>query len=48
MKLPIIRLALSIVLLVSLAGCKNVKDYQSGVDLDSVLSKYETMIRSVY
>jgi hypothetical protein len=45
MKLPVIRLALSIVLLVSLAGCNNVKDYQSGVDLGSVLSKYETMIR---
>ncbi len=45
MKLPVIRLTLSIVLLVSLAGCKNVKDYQSSVDLGSVLSKYETMVR---
>lgn len=45
MKLPVIRLALSIVMLLSLAGCNNVRDYQSGVDLGSVLSKYETMIR---
>ena len=45
MKLPLIRLTLSIVMLVSLAGCNKVKSYQSGVDLGSVLSKYETMIR---
>ena len=45
MKLPVMRLALFIVLLVSLAGCKTVGDYQSGVDLGSVLSKYETMVR---
>jgi len=45
MKLPLIQLTLSILLLVSMAGCKDVKDYQSGVDLGSVLSKYETMVR---
>lgn len=45
MKLPVIRLAFSIVLLISLAGCNSVKEYQSGVDLGSVLSKYETMVR---
>ena len=45
MKLPVIRLALFIVLLVSLAGCNNVKDYQSGVDLGRVLNKYESMVR---
>ena len=45
MKHPVIRLALSLLLLVSLAGCNNVKEYQSGVDLGSVLSKYQTMVR---